>query len=194
MQRQRLAVLRAPAVAVASLALAACGTDSSPADADDQAGVATPVTSPDTESTGSAPSSPAADLGRPLDLWIDGQQDAAIDALADADFSAPNAAFDRAVLTMSESEFADLSADRRAVLQQEAQQVGRAFRELARAAADRAALLAAEGDTARARTIARNIEALGQTLAAADKLAIMQLIGDAIQTLGQETVARVGVN
>ncbi len=110
----------------------------------------------------------------------------AIEAFLQVDWSKGDEVFAGTNLSMSEADFVrQTAAERQRVSEQNLKELA-TVRELARAVTAAGQKAADEGDRAQAERCFRGVHALGETLSAPDRMALVQLVGKALKELAQK--------
>ena len=133
-----------------------------------------------------APTATLAYFGQVLVTWNSGKKDEAIQQFVAIRWDDPAAFQGIPILTMTEPQFATLSQVQRDQVAQQAQDLLKVIREMAKAVVATGDNMAAAGNAAGAKACFESVERFGQALAGPDHLSIVQLVGKAVTQLGQD--------
>jgi len=142
-----------------------------------------PVDAPGERGTagGAAAAAQAGAFEAALKLWRAGDKEAAARQFMVMDWANSAVFAEGSVFRISEEEFVKLLAGRRTAVQEEAMNTTREVREIARYVVEKGKALAAQGQPAAAKPYYDAVARCGEALAGKDKLAIVQLMGQALQ-------------
>ena len=189
------------AVAVGLLLLSGCSKKQDQPRAQAQAPTAAPpapkaASKPPAQTDGPAPAAPAgttsagtkapAYFGEVIAAWYAGNKDEAVKKFLEIHWTDPAVYQGIPVLTMTEEEFAKLLPGQREQLTQQAQDLSKLLRDIAKGVVSAGGAVAAVTDPAGAKARLDAVRQFGQLLSGPDHLQIVQLVGKAITQLTPE--------
>lgn len=130
-------------------------------------------------------------LGQVLAAWNTGKRGDAVNQFLQLNWQNPAVFQGVPVLAMSEQQFAALPQAQRDAVGQQAQQLCRTARDLARAVIDTTDTFVASGNAPGAKSRLEAVRQFGQALGAPERLQIVQLVGKAITQLAQEKLSGI---
>jgi hypothetical protein len=141
----------------------------------------------------SSASSAAAPVAQPsMTAWQQGDKSAAISSFVETDWSSGPLFAANSTLSLSEDQFKALSnADRQTKSGEMMSQLD-SLKKLAAAVAQAGRDAASRGDTAQARKYFSSLKQCGTALDNADRLRIVQLVGQALKKMADAELAKVG--
>jgi len=146
--------------------------------------------SPAKEQPSAASASPVAQAA--LSAWQQGDQSTAVSSFLAADWSARPLFASDSVLSLTEAQFASLSAaDRQAKSGEMTKQLD-SLKRLAAAVAQAGRDAASKGDTAQAQKCFTSLKQCGAALSSPDCLSLVQLVGKAFTKMADTELAKIG--
>lgn len=148
------------------------------------------VPSPATRSAATQPAEQPAHLEEAMNLWIDGQQDQAVEHFLTIDWD--NLRFrDTSIFARKESELMDMPQDRWQALARDAQEAGGVLRQIGKQVTAQADQLAFEKQYGQAERMLLAVRACGRVISPPDSLAILRGLGISIQKSALEKLVSV---
>lgn len=132
------------------------------------------------------PLQPAAYFGEVLAAWIGGRKDEAVKQFLQMRWQDPSVFEGIPMLVMSEQQFAALPQAQRDPIGRQAQQFSTTIGDIATAVIASGEKASASGDAAGAKARFEAVQQFGQTLAAPERLLIIQQVGKAVAKVAQE--------